>query len=1068
MTAESLLTSLAGTALRIVSPLATVLGATNTAGDFLADFGWRLALTDDQVSQIRGGLTVLGDLQAVTQALSELDSDADGIDPVAAAQLVTSARALIGGLADGVSAATAHILPDEAVTQISAEIADYLIIKYLHQFQPGPAALLTGFGVIEATTVTPTGDNRIPYIRRSVHWERLPTLFTNPAAVLAAAFGQGGALDAGQLLAQLSEVAALFGLPSSGGTADPSIAVALGSGADTSAIQQLEIPLAVEVDDSGVRQSIALLLAASSDVVAAGVRLDGDPASIPAIFGPIDISLDDGFAASLALIVILRQGQRNLAGSISSGTVTLSRSSAPPVVLGPLISTHLIVEKTSLTINASQGGAGGPVEVGLILSIDAATLTVDLDAGDSFLSNLLGELERQVDLSLAFDWSSEQGLRIRGGAGLRVDIPVSQAWGPVKLDVISVAISISGSVGIVATVSGGAALGPFAVTINGIGIQVALSPADDGRSGILGGLDLACRFQPPNGIGLSLQTPAVSGGGFLLFDEDAGRYAGIFELTIIGSVAVKAIALITTKLSNGTDGFALLIIITAEGFTPIQLGMGFTLTGIGGLLAINHTVDADAVRGGLSNGVLDSILFVKDPVKNANRILATLNQIFPLAADRLLIGPLAEISWGTPQLVKIRLALLLEVPQPIRVVLLAALSMMLPRPDDAVVEIHIDSIGVLDFAKRELALDASLHDSRILQFTLTGDMALRLNWGDEPMFVLSIGGFHPKFTPPKGLRPLNRLALTLTSSDNPRVRFEAYLALTSNTIQMGARVDVHFVEGAFALDGGGSFDALIQWSPFTLDVALALWVKITSGGSALLAASVAVEVTGPRPWHLTGQASVQVLGVTATVGVDFTFGTVPAASEVIEMVDVAAEIWSQLSDPARWAATLPAAATSGVTLAGLPVASNTAPLVAHPLATVGCRQQIAPLSTPIERVGGRLPVGGTRSYMASVSAPPGVAGGTVTDMFAPGQYANLPDDARLAGPSFAAMPAGVSLTPQTAASTGPGLSWDLAVQTLDVTSLDAPATPGTWVAAAAETARGPVPAPPPRTGQVTT
>jgi hypothetical protein len=1068
MTAESLLTSLAGTALRVVSPLATALGASNTASAFLADFGWQLALTDDQVSQVRGGLAVLGDLQAVTQALSELDSDPDGIDPVAAAQLVTSARALIGGLADGISAATSHILPDDAVTQISAEIADYLIIKYLHQFQPGPAALLTGFGVIEATAVTPTGDDRIPYIRRSVHWERLPTLFTNPAAVLAAAFGQGGALDAGQLLAQLGEVASLFGLPSSGGAADPSIAAALNSGADTSAIQQLVIPLAADVDDSGVSQPIlSLLLAASSDAVAAGVRLDGDPASIPAIFGPIGISLDDGFAASLALIVILRQGQRALAGSVSSGTLTLSRSSAPPVVLGPLISTHLIVEKTSLTISASQGGAGGRVAVGLVLSIDAATLTVDLDAGDSFLSNLLGDLERQVDLSLAFDWSSDQGLRIRGGAGLRVDIPLSQPWGPVKLAVISVAISISGSVGIAATVSGGAALGPFAVTINGIGVQVALSPADDGRSGILGGLDLACRFQPPTGIGLSLQTPAVSGGGFLLFDEAAGRYAGVFELTIVGTVSVKAIALITTKLSNGTDGFALLIIITAEGFTPIQLGMGFTLTGIGGLLAINHTVDADAVRGGLSNGVLDSILFVKDPVKNANRILATLDQVFPPAPDRLLIGPLAEISWGTPQLVKIRLALLLEVPQPIRVVLLAALSMVLPRPDDAVVEIHIDSIGVLDFAKRELALDASLHDSRILQFTLTGDMALRLNWGDEPMFVLSIGGFHPKFTPPIGLRPLNRLALTLTSSDNPRVRFEAYLALTSNTIQMGARVDVHFVEGAFALDGGGSFDALIQWSPFALDVALALWVRITSGGSALLAASVAVEVTGPRPWHLTGQASVQILGVKASVGVDFTFGTAPDAPEVIEMVDVAAEIWAQLSDPARWEAMLPVAATPGVTLAGLPVASDTAPLVAHPLATVSCRQQIAPLSTPIERVGGQLPVGGTRSYTASVSVPPGVAGGTVTDMFAPGQYANLTDDARLAGPSFAAMPAGVSLTPQTAASAGPGLSWDLTVQTLDVTSLDAPATPGTWVAAAAETARGPVPALPP-TGQVTT
>ena len=92
----------------------------------------------------------------------------------------------------------------------------------------------------------------------------------------------------------------------------------------------------------------------------------------------------------------------------------------------------------------------------------------------------------------------------------------------------------------------------------------------------------------------------------------------------------------------------------------------------------------------------------------------------------------------------------------------------------------------------------------------------------------------------------------------------------------------------------------------------------------------------------------------------------------------------------------------------------------------------------------------------------------MTDLFAPGQYANLPEDARLSGPSFVPMSGGVSLTPQTAASAGPGLSWDLAVQTLDVTSLDAAATPGAWVAATDGTAHGPVPAAAPRMSQVTT
>ena len=91
---------------------------------------------------------------------------------------------------------------------------------------------------------------------------------------------------------------------------------------------------------------------------------------------------------------------------------------------------------------------------------------------------------------------------------------------------------------------------------------------------------------------------------------------------------------------------------------------------------------------------------------------------------------------------KLRLALLLEVPKPIRAIILATLSALLPNEQHAVVEVHVDAIGVLDLGRGELSLDASLHDSRILGWTLSGDMALRLNWGQAPTFLLSLGRRH--------------------------------------------------------------------------------------------------------------------------------------------------------------------------------------------------------------------------------------------------------------------------------------------------------------------------------------
>ena len=1060
---------LAGVA-ELLEPLIVAARTDQELDRYLSQLGWDAKAAGLPLAGLRTGMTEVSQVYDQITALAGNDDPA--FDDVV--RLITAAGTLIQTLTSTIKGLSGFARQDLA-GELAADVAADLLHRCLQARAPRLRAALLLTGLIELTptpplTVSGGATVRTAGLRLAAHPERLADLATDLPGYLRARFLMDGARRrAAEEIADLVGPLVVDALASAGALADygiPMQGIPQAQQVLVSRLLHVALVTPPDAEGLGVLRMVAGLMDASDQLAAivglsAVLSLDRQ---LPA--GTAHVSLT---AASTPLSV----GSHGIAAVTPGAPVTFDlkaawdigdQSGAAPVVrLGAAQGPRLQVDTAQVEIDSDTSRPGVVRITGQL----AIRLVAQRGQDDGFLSAVMPAQPVEVSGQLKLTWDPVTGLRVTGGAALSVDLPLGTAVGPLNLQLLHLSLQVSDAAAkFAAGLDFGVGLGPFQAAIAGLGLQLESFASPGG--GALGGLEVKPSVKPPTGVGLAIQSPAVSGGGFLLFDLDAGQYAGVFELTIVGTVSVKAIAIITTKMPDGSPGFALLILITAEGFTPIQLGLGFSLTGIGGLLALNHTVDADAVRGGLSSGVLDSVLFVKDPVKNAPRVISTLNHVFPLAADRLLIGPLAEISWGTPPLVKIRLALLLEVPQPIRVILLAALSMMLPTPQDAVVEIHVDSIGVLDFGQRELALDASLHDSRILQFTLTGDMALRLNWGDEPAFLVSIGGFHPKFTPPKGLRPLNRLALTLSSGDNPRVRFEAYLALTSNTIQMGARVDVHAEEGGFALDGGGSFDALIQWSPFSLDVAFAAWAKITSGGSTLLAASIALEVTGPRPWHLTGQASVQVLAFTATVGVDLTIGAAPSTPEVIETMDVAAEIWAQLSDPARWAATLPVTATPGVTLAGLPVASDTAPLVAHPLATVSVREQIAPLGTPIERVGGRLPVGGTRSYTVSVSAPAGVAAGTVTELFAPGQYASLPDDARLAGPSFAPMTGGVSLTPQTAAAAGPVLSCDLAVRTLDVTSLDAPATPGAWVAAQAGTARGPLPAQPPRMGQVIT
>ena len=76
--------------------------------------------------------------------------------------------------------------------------------------------------------------------------------------------------------------------------------------------------------------------------------------------------------------------------------------------------------------------------------------------------------------------------------------------------------------------------------------------------------------------------------------------------------------------------------------------------------------------------------------------------------------------------------MILEVPDPIRLAMLGLIDAGLPTEDDALIELHIDVLGIIDFGAKTLSIDGSLYDSRVLIYSLAGDLALRLNWGDNP------------------------------------------------------------------------------------------------------------------------------------------------------------------------------------------------------------------------------------------------------------------------------------------------------------------------------------------------
>ena len=554
------------------------------------------------------------------------------------------------------------VAPQPADLGTAAErLLAYTLTLYLRRRRPGVYAFLRLAGLM----VEPPSESKDTTPPR-LDPRRLGDLFTDPNKLLAQAYRWGETdLDYPTLLDHLQQMALVLGFPAIAHRPDTDLLTALGLDVTMlPSAASLRVALAT-FGASGVAADVGLEVLAhrtpgSPDGVAivpfgAGnvserlpldehwavvIDAEGDaavPYGLVITPGGLGFEAVEGAARELVLVVRLAIERDQPAGESST-------------VLGNPTGSRLDAGTLSLTLFASAN----PADVGVEVAGTDWRIVAKAEPGDGFLATLLPAEGIQIPFSLGLGWSHSKGVYFVGSAGLRVELAVEKDLGPVHISTVSVEAAAGAStedpsrtrITANAAVTGRLQLGPFVVTVRDIGVRLGLEPGAEHPNAAIGAFEAG--FKPPTGAGVAITNPAISGGGFLLLDEAHGTYAGIVELTLVKKVSVVAIGIVTTKLPDGRPGFALLLIITAQGFTPIQLGMGFTLTGIGGLVALNRTVNADAIRNGLRDGVLDSVMFVQDPVKNADRVLSTLDKVFPIARDRLVVGPMAEISSGYP------------------------------------------------------------------------------------------------------------------------------------------------------------------------------------------------------------------------------------------------------------------------------------------------------------------------------------------------------------------------------------------------------------------------------------
>jgi len=140
------------------------------------------------------------------------------------------------------------------------------------------------------------------------------------------------------------------------------------------------------------------------------------------------------------------------------------------------------------------------------------------------------------------------------------------------------------------------------------------------------------------------------------------------------------------------------------------------------------------LRNGIRTGMLNSVLFPKNVIENAPQIFSNLSAAFPPLEGHFIVGPAVKIGWGAPTpIIVIELGIALEfAPAPQRLLIMGRLIASLPKPENPNSAPSDGFPGIIDFVDGTISLDATIYDSRIAAFTLSGDMALRAGWAHTP------------------------------------------------------------------------------------------------------------------------------------------------------------------------------------------------------------------------------------------------------------------------------------------------------------------------------------------------
>ena len=714
-------------------------------------------------------------------------------------------------------------------------------------------------------------------------------------------------------------------------------------------------------------------------------------------FGPTTLTLTQGW--SLVVSGDVKGGGHLLfprggpAGSVDDRTplsiqLTLQYDGTP-IELCAATGPHITLSNLTVAAQTVLDVSGNP-KISWVINLPSALLSLVPDVLAALLGN---NLSIPMNLDLVAD--PELGFAVKGG-GLRASLPANLSLPSVNISAVDLEVSTSGEdIQFAFGIGFGASLPGFplvSLTATGLGASFNVSTGT-----INLGIKPPFPLRLPTGLGLDLALPVISGGGFLNATGPGG-YGGILELNL-SAVSIKAFGLLQLPFKEKPLSFV--AVISLEFPLPgIDLSFGFALLGVGGIVAINRRLDTDALEAAVVDGSATRLLFPINPEAHAPAIIATLGRVFPEAKDHIVVGPLLKIGWGG-RIISGVIAVVVDLPNPVQLVFLGRIIVALPDPLAPLVFIQAVFVGAFEISPTpSVSILASLDGSNIAGMPLNGDIFFLLRGGDDADFVFSAGGFHPRYIPPRNLPAMQRLQLAMTPPGVPGVRAEAYFAVTPNTVQFGAQLELCDEIAGCGVDGWFAFDALFKWDPvFSFSIRASAGVAVQVFGETLMGVAFDLLLEGPAPWHIQGTGHIRLFLFHTSLDFEATWGSAPPA--LGRAVDIGDVLKTVLASPSAWIGIPPPEEAALISLSAKDRHLIADGHTVHPLGSVTVRQRAVPFDITISRFQQQLIAPQKWSIASSI--------GPVQDFFPPGELLDLSEDEKLSRPAFELWNSGVSL-----------------------------------------------------------